>query len=877
MSIDNDKFLQTAIRLAVLTNADADNIRAKLPPGGNIIEVGKKLGLITDMQVGTILSSMYSQGTEKAGGLTVEGERCAYHSDRLATRTCHRCNNPLCPDCGLPEDGFIFCTEDCLDEYREERDAVFLSQREEAARKRNMVLIIAAAAALVLLIAGYITYSKVGKHLKLSKASELLTQAQQSKGQAKLSLLREALKLNPGLSQAALLIPEAYLEASDNPTAEAEARKLLEKQPTNAQLRKVLVKAVERQGRLEEALKMYEELRSQGAFTPVELREIGLNLYQTEQKNAALPYLEEAYKRQEQDRETALILGEYYMESENYDAALPYLEAVIDQTVKGNRGRETEFLNNPGTQAKALLMLAKAGGARHDTARLQSVTNALQMLRTRKLATEENLVAAYEVWLPIADTQALNQMDTALKQMATTGSVRGLTRVTGMLEGRKGNVAEAARLLEKSLLENPKDVTARQYLLDFYVSQARYGEARKHLDSLKELGEKGLVMDSSEAIVLTGEGRLEDALKIAEQVLAKSPDNPQVLGIAARIYMDTGRLAEAIKALNHLIGVAPSLWSYYQGMLFSLRLGDREKAMELARRADTALVTMPKDIAQRIKRITGLVTGDVDGAAFPETRVATLETRLLGKARNDLDLVNKAATATGLFSYITMPQSADNIAVRNAAYSKLLVNPYTGSSVTDAFLKKLSGPIADAFKDGFTRTMAFYETNLPSAAWRNEFTSLNTRFQAELSRAPEGCDKLAAMLKAMRDAGLLVYQANRNPAGNPGRPSASAAMLKSRYELEDACVDRNLSALLYARHALETLALAAISIENGNIAETALASILRDDAYQSAKADDGLEQLKVHMIYLSKAASLLNDISEATLLSGMLKQMTLSR
>jgi len=877
LAIDNEKFIRTAVRLAIMTNTDADNVRASMKPGQSAVEVSKKLGFVSDVQIGTILSSMYSQGSEEAGGLTMEGERCVFHPGNMATRSCHRCSKPLCPSCGLTEDGFTFCAKKCLSEYQLERDAVFASQKEATARKRNKILAVAAAVVVVVGVVGFIIYSKVSISVRLGNADEFLEKAVAATGQQRLDLLNQALRLNPALTRATELMPQAYFEMGNYPVAEQKARELIDKNPNNQDLKKILARSLSGQKRDAEALPIYSELNKQGALTVGEVREIGLRLASSGMLNDVLPWLQDALKRQEQDREVALILGTYYMNKSDYETAHQYLEAAVDNTIKGDRAREVAFQGTPEKVAGAYVMLVRVLMSKRDTSKMNQIVSQLNTLKTKKLTTESTILRAYEMWVPVADVAELTQIDSAMKLMSASSTVPGITRVLGLLESRKGNAAEASRLLEKSLLENPKDTDARRYLMDYYITQGRYGEARTHLVALREMGTTGVKMEVAEAIVLDGEGKGQEALRIAEKVLAENPDNPEVLGVVARIFMDTNRAEDAIKAIDRLMSVSPSIWSYFQGMLFSLQLGDRETAIQLARRAEASIASVPADMGTNVRRITGIVCGETDAAAFTEGRVVPFEARIIQKPRNEVELITKVGLSAALFSYMAVILSGEGLTGRNAAYGKISTPAYQGVTITDPFARKLSGPIADASKEGFTRLMVYYESDLPSGDWKTEFTAIGNRFQNENNRAQEGAEKVGAMFRALRDAGLLCYQANRNLGGGPGKPTASVAVIKERFELEENLTEPSSLSVTLVKQALETFALATTTTENGGLAVAPMSALLRDDRYNASKVDSGLEQLAIHLLYFAKAIVVQQQVVEATNLSGALRQTVLTR
>ncbi|MBN1807993.1 MAG: tetratricopeptide repeat protein [Planctomycetes bacterium] len=879
MGMDNDKFLETAIRLGVMTNASADNIRMATGPDESVVDAAKKMGLLSDAQIGMVLSAMFSQANAGAGRMMVEGEECVNHPGRMATHSCQRCGNPLCKDCGLPEDGFVYCSEECLEAYREERDAVFFSQDQAASRKKSITVMLTLLGILVAAIVGIVVYSKVSTYLRLSKADKLLQQAQQAQtGQDKVRLAKEALALNPKLDAARQLLPKAYYEAKDYKNAETEAKAQLEKQPNSPALKKILANSIKEMGRMDEAIVIFEELNAAGALMPLEKREIGLFLKDKGVDEKAIPLLEAAFASQDEDREVALVLGEYYLNQKNYDEASKYLDAVLQQTIKAtDRSREANFVAKQGTLSKAMVLQATIANIRRDTNKLSALARDITALRSRKLSEGPEIVAVYEQWVPVADEAQLALIDSALNTLASGSAVPGISRVQGLLQGRKGNSNEAAILLEKSLLENDKDVVARNYLLDFYIMQGRYDDARKHLNALKEISKTGLKLEVAEAMVLNGEGNTEQALELSESILAKHPDNPEALAIAARVYMGTGRLEKAIPALDHLVETAPSVWSYFQGMLFSLRMGDKQGAVELARKTETMLAGVPTDVTKKIKRTMGIVTGEVDVSRITDPRLMSTTQRLAQKWRNPLDLLNQAVLSTRLVSYVTLANMEDNPMKLNTEYAKVGLPAYSGRAISDPFAKKFSGPIAEGFQEGFLRLMAFLELNMPTAEWRNRVTGIKESYQTESARLNDGSGQLAAMLKALREASLYCYQANRYPKSSPDKPVSSVALLKNRYAIEEALVDEDQLPTLYARHALECLVLASTTVENGALGADAMAVILRDDANDCEKADNGLEQLMYHMYSMAKAVAVLKEINDATVVAGILKQTFLNR
>lgn len=865
--MDNEQFLSTAVVLGLLSNAQADRVRQIVGSSGGrktAAEVAKAEGFLTEAQVGTVLSSMFSRDSEGAGAQMVEGEQCINHPDRLATRACYRCGNPLCPSCGWAEDGYVFCSDECLDIYRDERDAVTAAQDADARRRKALVATITVVVLVAVVAVAGVLWMVVSSHLRTKKGQDLFQKGLQAKGATKVQLIKEALQYKPDIKGAREHITEGYLEASDYVEAEKGAREVLSRSPADIRMKRVLVKALMGQNRVAEAIETYKGMG--GAVSVEEVRSFGISLFRDfGVKQEAIEWLQQAFEGAEEDREVAFLLGQYCLEQNDYKKASEYLEKASAPQSGKRIPREVEYVAKPGAISAAAVALARAAFELEDYGTIEEALKRVKDGLRRNVSTTQEVVEVLEYMVPLADDVAIVALTRETDQLSKGGQISGLVRVKGLIAARQGNMEEAASLLEKALAEQTEDKAARRYLVSFYLDQGQTGRARFHFDQLRAAGEKGFNMWLWEARILSGEGHTDEAKRLAEKILAERGDVPQALALAAETSLKKEDFVTAWRRLDRLCQVKPGSWAYLKAFLAAWRIGAEQSAGLYSTKLSTGSAALPRDLQTIIKDLAGVFSGEEDPTKVTDPRLVGRMRQFETPTTNPADHLRKAHAAACVFNYMTgIMAQYDNVALAEldrqfstAAIPARSPNPYDPAHIT---------AIAEAFKDATVRLLNILA---PYAAGDKGFAELVEVMGRDYSLAASGPEKIAVCARTLRNVGYVLYQ---TAAGGKeaAQQNEGFRLMLARHERESALWKGHDSAVIGLNQAYEALTLAGYHLPNGFTIKDALARLYGEQREKVTDAENALDQMRWQFLYLARLVAALDFVRKVSFVEGAL-------
>jgi len=149
-----------------------------------------------------------------------------------------------------------------------------------------------------------------------------------------------------------------------------------------------------------------------------------------------------------------------------------------------------------------------------------------------------------------------------------------------VLQARLGHLADARRVYDELLQEEPGDVTAMAGLAGVLVREGDLGAARALLEKAHlELGS-----DGAQALLIdlaVREGQMDEAVKLATSLADAAPDDPQRRAFLARLLWEAGRLEEARAAFDVALERKPDFVPAYVRGLLDVQLGRSKDAIEL--------------------------------------------------------------------------------------------------------------------------------------------------------------------------------------------------------------------------------------------------------------------------------------------------------
>ncbi len=172
-----------------------------------------------------------------------------------------------------------------------------------------------------------------------------------------------------------------------------------------------------------------------------------------------------------------------------------------------------------------------------------------------------------------AEQQILKAVEAAPRDIAANRALASLYMITGR--------AEQAEAPLRAAVEASPDLELRLALADFYVAQRRPQDARPLLEALAGNKAAFAAAQSRLAGIEYAAGRRDDAHAMVGRVLAREPNNAQVLVVKAGWLLGERKLPEARAAAQAAIAADPRSVDA-QAMLGSVQLarGDREEAIK---------------------------------------------------------------------------------------------------------------------------------------------------------------------------------------------------------------------------------------------------------------------------------------------------------
>lgn len=293
---------------------------------------------------------------------------------------------------------------------------------------------------------------------------------------------------------------------------------------------------------------------------------------------------------------------------------------------------------------------------------------------------------------------------------------------------------KAHQYLEQAVRLSPGDAEARYLLGRTFASMGQPAQARLAYQQATRLapGEGRYVAACAEAAT-----DVTEALKLIEQALTISPDDPDVLGLAGEIYLQAGAAASAVQQFSQLASARPR---------------DPTAHLALAR----ALIALTE-------------THYYDLSAGLIQKVPSVETSGVGEL---IETLQKAAAL-----------GADAIAVRfNLARAKaLLADPQEAIILIESLLPSLSSGEAPVPAIDLMRSLALALRR--SGQWARARETLQSAVQNNEASAPAQLD-LGLALMEMNDSAGAVTAFKRAVTNAPGWAIASYHLAEALWQAQ---------------------------------------------------------------------------------------------
>ena len=167
-----------------------------------------------------------------------------------------------------------------------------------------------------------------------------------------------------------------------------------------------------------------------------------------------------------------------------------------------------------------------------------------------------------------------------------------------------GEVDTAVRWLKSAAALRPQDVYTYHLIVQVYYESGRYHEALVWADETTgrfPYNPQG-VLDRS--LILSAQGRAEDALALLMQAVDTYPENDQIYFRLGQWYHERGQYTNAVAYYQRAIALRPSVWWYHRHLAdVLLALGQRTAALEEYRAASTIAPGIP-EVESKIEELT---------------------------------------------------------------------------------------------------------------------------------------------------------------------------------------------------------------------------------------------------------------------------------
>jgi len=129
--------------------------------------------------------------------------------------------------------------------------------------------------------------------------------------------------------------------------------------------------------------------------------------------------------------------------------------------------------------------------------------------------------------------------------------------VLGFVEEARGRLSPAIDAYAAALAVEPGAAVARRMIAPLLLRAGRHEAAVEQFDWLAETGTMDAELARGRAEALLALGRVDEAGDVAAAALRRWPDDPALIGAAARIERRAGRLEAAVRLAGRRVGLTP--------------------------------------------------------------------------------------------------------------------------------------------------------------------------------------------------------------------------------------------------------------------------------------------------------------------------------
>ncbi len=383
--------------------------------------------------------------------------------------------------------------------------------------------------------------------------------------------LRKMIQLYPDSLEVRRVLARWYVAEKDLPNAEAQLRKLHELQPESTEaLRNLIQFVTDTRG---EAAAM-EEVKSQIARAENATRKVPLQIllaemyYDSGDPEAAHSLLDSVIADEGQDSpalEARLLLGQFKAREQKFDEALAAANSVlaVDQKNAIALGLRAAIHSDQGNHEQAVIDVRAALNENPRNVKLRRLAARIYDRNGNNELAMESLATA--VVLSGYDPQYVQEYAAALRNASQPRAIEAV-------------LSEAAR-------RHPKNrdllaaLAAARLRLEDWAGAEQAAAALRAVDT-------GDSADRIRAVVLTGQQRYGESIKLLERLAQSDEQNASIMAALTQVYIQSGQTEQARAYINNVLKKDPENAAALRisGALHALN-GDLKSAEESFRAA----------------------------------------------------------------------------------------------------------------------------------------------------------------------------------------------------------------------------------------------------------------------------------------------------
>lgn len=514
----------------------------------------------------------------------------------------------------------------------------------------------------------------------------------------------------PGSVAAVKLLASTYYQLGNFNKARRVIMPLLKEAPDDPYLLNLMGNIYMKQGNVDEALASLQKLKQQRPESSGLSAQIGLGLLATGNYSEGTGELQHAIDIAEGDHEAEIALVMVYLRTQEYEKAVEVAQTLSDKSPDNpslmNMLGVTQLANEDQAGAKAsFLQVLKINpgnaGAAHNLAHMERVDGNIEqtrvyygqvlavqpshlrtLLKMAQLERSQGNYAKSLEWLELAIEENPDDLSPRLHlareylKLEQTDKARGLL-TPSILNNNKdepallvllaeiqlasGDANEAVATLDDLIRMSPDSAEAQYQLAKAYAAAGNDVKSRAALQKALALNPNHVKARISQMRKLVAAGQMEQAQRILDVMVAKYPQDPEVIAQQAWFAGQSGSPQETVTAYEEAYALTPVRELVIELSKAHLRNNDPKSAVTVLQ---TWVEADPKDdVVWSALGNTQLITGEEDKA------VAAYKSALKANPKN--------ATVLNNLAWILREKDPD--AALSYAQRALDVNPESAS------------------------------------------------------------------------------------------------------------------------------------------------------------------------------------------------------